>query len=434
MLSNQVAKIIGGIRMSTDHKLTDEQIQLREKMITEAYDCQHDNDLFNKKLKEIKCFVDKCEDEAIAKANLRALQDDNHFVPEFIQSNNTVTFENGGHITKEQHTESLFINKNEKFADRIKVSEEDKEIFGHEGALGELIRGVVTGKWKNKAMKNAVTTTTSGVLIPNILSSQIIDLARNISLFTSANVPIIPMETDNMKISRVKSDPIFKFKKEGEAATESNIELDDVNLKAKTCYGYAYVTLESIKSSKNLEDVIRNTFAQSIAQGIDKAFLYGQYDETSSTYDDFAPVGILNDEDINSIIATANSGYDDIIKAIGTVKKANGNPTAFGYNSETEELLSLLKTTEGLYLEAPKYVQNLNHIVSNQLAYDSSNGSDALVFDPKALLIGIQENIQIKIIEDEKCLKNGLVGFQIFTMQDCSTVYPKHICKITGIK
>ena len=62
MLSNQVAKIIGGIRMSTDHKLTDEQIQLREKMITEAYDCQHDNDLFNKKLKEIKCFVDKCED------------------------------------------------------------------------------------------------------------------------------------------------------------------------------------------------------------------------------------------------------------------------------------------------------------------------------------------------------------------------------------
>ena len=434
MLSNQVAKIIGGIRMSTDHKLTDEQIQLREKMITEAYDCQHDNDLFNKKLKEIKCFVDKCEDEAIAKANLRALQDDNHFVPEFIQSNNTVTFENGGHITKEQHTESLFINKNEKFADRIKVSEEDKEIFGHEGALGELIRGVVTGKWKNKAMKNAVTTTTSGVLIPNILSSQIIDLARNISLFTSANVPIIPMETDNMKISRVKSDPIFKFKKEGEAATESNIELDDVNLKAKTCYGYAYVTLESIKSSKNLEDVIRNTFAQSIAQGIDKAFLYGQYDETSSTYDDFAPVGILNDEDINSIIATANSGYDDIIKAIGTVKKANGNPTAFGYNSETEELLSLLKRTEGQYLEAPKSVQNLNHIVSNQLAYDSSNGSDALVFDPKALLIGIQENIQIKIIEDEKCLKNGLVGFQIFTMQDCSTVYPKHICKITGIK
>lgn len=434
MLSNQVAKIIGGIRMSTDHKLTDEQIQLREKMITEAYDCQHDDNLFNKKLKEIKCFVDKCEDEAIAKANLRALQDDNHFVPEFIQSNNTVTFENGGHITKEQHTESLFINKNEKFADRIKVSEEDKEIFGHEGALGELIRGVVTGKWKNKAMKNAVTTTTSGVLIPNILSSQIIDLARNISLFTSANVPIIPMETDNMKISRVKSDPIFKFKKEGEAATESNIELDDVNLKAKTCYGYAYVTLESIKSSKNLEDVIRNTFAQSIAQGIDKAFLYGQYDETSSTYDDFAPVGILNDEDINSIIATANSGYDDIIKAIGTVKKANGNPTAFGYNSETEELLSLLKTTEGQYLEAPKSVQNLNHIVSNQLAYDSSNGSDALVFDPKALLIGIQENIQIKIIEDEKCLKNGLVGFQIFTMQDCSTVYPKHICKITGIK
>ena len=74
-------------------------------------------------------------------------------------------------------------------------------------------------------MKNAVTTTTSGVLIPNILSSQIIDLARNISLFTSANVPIIPMETDNMKISRVKSDPIFKFKKKGKLQQKATLNL-----------------------------------------------------------------------------------------------------------------------------------------------------------------------------------------------------------------
>lgn len=408
----------------------------REELIKEGQRLIDANKIeeFNEIKDKIEKLDDDFEKEAVAKANFRALQDNNNFVPGYMQSNNTVTFGNGGHITKEQHTKSLFINKNEKFADRIKVSEEDKEIFGHEGALGELIKGVVTGKWDNKAMKNAITTTTSGVLIPAILSSQIIDLARSISLFTSANVPIIPMETDNMKISRVKSDPIFKFKKEGEAATESNIELDDVNLKAKTCYGYAYVTLEAIKSSKNLENVIRNTFAQSIAQGIDKAFLYGQYNETDSKFDDFAPVGILNDTDINSITATANSGYDDIIKAIGKVKKANGNPTVFGYNSETEELLSLLKTTEGQYLEAPKSVQNLNHIVSNQLAYDSSDGSDALVFDPQALLIGLQENIQIKIIEDEKCLKNGLVGFQVLTMQDCSTVYAKHICKITGIK
>lgn len=408
----------------------------REELIKEGQRLIDANKIeeFNEIKDKIEKLDDDFEKEAVAKANFKALQDNNNFIPEYMQSNNTVTFGNRGHITKEQHTESLFINKNEKFADRIKVSEEDKEIFGHEGALGELIRGVVTGKWDNKAMKNAITTTTSGVLIPAILSSQIIDLARNISLFTSANVPIIPMETDNMKISRVKSDPIFKFKKEGEAATESNIELDDVNLKAKTCYGYAYVTLEAIKSSKNLENVIRNTFAQSIAQGIDKAFLYGQYDETNSKFDDFAPIGILNDTGINSITATESSGYDDIIKAIGKVKKANGNPTVFGYNSETEELLSLLKTTEGQYLEAPKSVQNLNHIVSNQLAYDSSKGSDALVFDPQALLIGLQENIQIKIIEDEKCLKNGLVGFQIFTMQNCLTVYAKHICKITGIK
>ena len=59
---------------------------------------------FNEIKDKIEKLDDDFEKEAVAKANFRALQDNNNFVPGYMQSNNTVTFGNGGHITKEQHT------------------------------------------------------------------------------------------------------------------------------------------------------------------------------------------------------------------------------------------------------------------------------------------------------------------------------------------
>ena len=323
----------------------------------------------------------------------------------------------------------MFLNKTDKLVDTVKLSDETNAL-NEDGALAEVVKGMVTGKWSNMAIKNAVTTTTSGVLIPEVLSAKIIDLAREKSLFSSVGVPIVNMNTDNVQVSRIKKDPTFKFKAAGQEAEESNFELDSIDLKSKTAYGYAYVTLEAIKSSVNLESILYKVFSEAMANCIDRAFLYGQNEDT------FAPSGILNDSEINHIVTNTNTVYiyDDIIRAIGKIKGFNGVPTALGINSNTEELLAMSKTSDGQYLKEPLAIEKLNKVVSNQLKYDEEIGSDALVFDPQALLIGIQNNIQIKIIEDGECLKKGLIAFQIYSMLDCKAVVPKNICKITGIK
>lgn len=333
---------------------------------------------------------------------------------------------------------SIFINKNEKIEDlaleksKLKLTEEQRNAIMNDGALSDTIRGMVTGNWENPLLKNAIGTSVTGTIIPGVLSAKIFDKAREKSLFASAGVPVIDMESNKMTISRVKTDPVFKFKQESEEGSEVDFELEGVSLESKTAYGYAYVSIEAIKSSKNLEDILYQVFSDAIASAIDKGFLYGQ--KTSSEYDKWAPTGIMNDTSICSLVAAENDGYDTFIKAIGRVKNENGNPTVVGMNSHTEETLSLLKTTDGQYLAEPKAIESMQKIVSNQLAYSEENGSDALVFDPQSLIIGLQENVIIKMIEDEKCLKNGLVGFQIYSMLDCKTVMPKHICKITGIK
>lgn len=403
--------------------LNEAEKELNNNGLTEKYEELYNSIIsLDEEHKEIKSKHDKEYRDFV---NERALEGNNK-IPKHLR------FSDNNMMRVGENMDTLFLNKGEKLADRVNI-EEKSLVLKEQGALGNVIKGMVTGKWENDDLKNAVTTTATGVLIPEVLSAQIIDLARDISLFTSAGVPTVPMESNNMTISRVKTDPTFKFKEEGKEATESNFELDSIKLEAKTIYGYAYITLEAIKSSANLDGIVRQVFAQAMANTIDKAFIYGQKN-LEETFDTFAPGGIMNDSSINIVTAIEGGGYDDFIKAIGKVRKANGNPTVYGINSETEELLSLLKTSDGQYLDKPKAMQELTQIVSNQLSYDTSKGSDALVFDPRALLVGIQNNLQIKIIEDTECLKKGLVGFQIYSMLDCKAVQPKHICKITGIK
>lgn len=301
--------------------------------------------------------------------------------------------------------------------------------------IGKYVRGVVTGNWENAdAERRAMDTSATGTIIPAVCSAQILDYARNVSLFGSAKVPVYPMTSNNLTLARLSKDPEFSFKPEGEKGAEASLELDSVTLESKTCYGYAYVSLEAIESAQNLTDIITQSFGQAMAVSIDKAMLYGQAKKSGSGVEDFAPAGIMNDNDINVIVG-GNHGYGDFIKGIGAVRRANGNPTVLGMNADTEESISLLIDDNGQPLNAPKAYDELIKIVSNQLECDEETGSDALVFDPNAMAIGLQNNLRFRMITDtDKCVENGLVCFQIYSMLDCKAVRPKHIAKITGIK
>lgn len=336
---------------------------------------------------------------------------------------------NGGGVSHVPETAStMSLRSNETLFSRLPQSE--KKTLD----LGKCVRGMVTGNWSNATEeRSAINTTSAGVLIPAALSAHVIDKARNLSLFTSAGVPIVPMTTNNLTVARVANDPEFSFKEELAEADESNFSLDSVELKAKTAYGYAYVSLEAIHSASNLNEILYQVFSQAFADMCDKGMLYGQSDGQGG-YDSFAPSGVMNDSYINTVEAT-NRGYTDFIKAIGKIRRANGNPTVVGMNAATEEYLSLLTDSNSQLLEVPKAFSDLTKVVSNQLNEDESTGSDALVFDPQAMMIGVQNNIVIRMFTDsDYCIKHGAVGFQIYAMMDCAVVQPKHITKITGVK
>lgn len=334
----------------------------------------------------------------------------------------------------------------QKFSDKYKTVQDLN--------LGKYIRGLVTGDWTDaEAEKRSVTTSSVGTIIPTVLSAQVLDTAFNKSIFLNSDVPVVPMTSNNLTYARIKKigTPTFVssdsstsqfnekqlseyFKEEMAEGKEIDFNLENVTLKAKTCYTYAYVSLESLHSAENLNEILIEAFSNAIATGIDKAFLYGVYNSESEKYETFAPDGILNDADILTIESTKAS-WDDYIKAVSKIKKYNGLPTSYAINSQTEELLNLLKTTEGQYLEKPKSLDILSPVVTNQLESDPTKGNTSLVYDKDALIVGMQVNLNVRMITDsDYCVKHGAVGFQIYSMLDCKTLYPQKICKITGIK
>lgn len=329
---------------------------------------------------------------------------------------------NGAGVAVASENETA-LKRGESFAQRFNIDRKGLD-------LGKYIRGIATGNWNGADQeRSAMNTGAMGAIIPAELSAKVIDYARNKSLFATAGVPIYPMNSNSLTVARVSKDPVFKFKKEGAEGQQVNFELEGVKLEAKTAYGYAYITLEALNSAENLTDILNKVFSQAIANAIDTGILYGQENDT----DKVAPAGIMNDESINEIEAT-NKGYNDFIRAIGSVRKNNGDPAIMAINADTEEKLSLFHDDNFVYREAPEAVKKLQQIVTNQLAHDDDTGAnDALVFDPEAIAIGLQNNITVRMITDsDECIKKGLVGFQLYAMLDGKATQPKHITKVTG--
>lgn len=303
-------------------------------------------------------------------------------------------------------------------------------------SLGRYMRGAITGDWtdseKEQAEFRSLTTATGGIMIPEVLSMQVIDIARNQSILFQSGVPMIPMTSNNMTISRVKTDPVFGFKGEGEAVTEGTMEFEGVQLKSKTAYGLISVSIEALKSSQNLETVLRTAMAESMARTIDLKCLFGV--EANDE-----PKGVLTYTDINTQAETADlANYSPFVKAIGKVRAANGEPTAWALNATTDEQLNLLVNSHGDPMQIPEVVKNLQRMVSNQLPANGGTGTDestSMVFDPNAMLIGLQSPLMVEVSKEAgDAFKKGLVYLRVYAMLDIAVLRPKRICKITGLK
>ncbi|EGT4004857.1 phage major capsid protein [Clostridioides difficile] len=414
----------------------EEYFKKRQEMIDEAQKL-----LDEEKMEEAEEVTNKIQNldssyeaEVKARANLRALEDDNKIHPiiadiVFDNGNISITNEetpyrvisqpiNGKNnmysYTTREGNKIRALSKKDSFRNALNINNSQNL------SLGKYIKGMHIGDWKDANIEmeayKALNTSTGSTLIPSELSAGIIDLARN--KMALSNINVIPMETNNLTLAKVKSDPKFSFKKELEVASQSDMEFEGINLKTKTVYGYMKISLELLESAGNIDAIISNAIAESIASAIDKAGLYGVGENE--------PKGVLTYTGINkvneSLIST--SKYNGLVKGIGLIKKANGEATDILYNSNTETDLNLLVDTTGQPLNEPKVVEQIEKTTSNQI-----KDNQAIVFDRNSILMGLQNSIRIETSR-EMGFTDGSVYFRVYGFVDFAVMNEKNITLI----
>ncbi|MBY2114662.1 phage major capsid protein, partial [Clostridioides difficile] len=217
----------------------EEYFKKRQEMIDEAQKL-----LDEEKMEEAEEVTNKIQNldssyeaEVKARANLRALEDDNKIHPiiadiVFDNGNISITNEetpyrvisqpiNGKNnmysYTTREGNKIRALSKKDSFRNALNINNSQNL------SLGKYIKGMHIGDWKDANIEmeayKALNTSTGSTLIPSELSAGIIDLARN--KMALSNINVIPMETNNLTLAKVKSDPKFSFKKELEVASQS---------------------------------------------------------------------------------------------------------------------------------------------------------------------------------------------------------------------
>lgn len=276
------------------------------------------------------------------------------------------------------------VRPNEKLSDTIKDASDVQ--------LGDLVTGMVTGKWKDEAREYYNTMQTGGnkVIIPTNLSATILDLARAKSAIMG-KILVVPMENGNLTIGKLTKDVTGAFVAEGEIIPTSGAEFKGIKLEAKTVAVLVPVSEKILQDAPNITEVLMNSIGQAIASAVDKAILYGT---GTGAEGDKEIKGVTTYGNINkvSVGSKTNFEYDDITKAIKPIKKANFIPNKVVMS--TDELLDLqsAKDTLGQYITPPVTIQDIELEESNNI-----NMKEAIAFDENSLILGVQGDMQLEI-------------------------------------
>ena len=319
--------------------------------------------------------------------------------------------------------DKIYLRKHEAFSSRFKTEPSEDNL-----SFRALLKGIGTGVWEQNE-KRAISTDNWGSIIPTGVSAKVIEGAFNKSLFLDSDIPIVPMENGNITIPRVKTSSLVKPSQKEEYAVgqELDVDLEPVNLSAKTVYGYCTISNELLlKSDPSAETILRETFSKAIAEALDRACLYTEK-ETNGTPKAYAIKGVWNDQDVNSLEvgATDTIDYDDVIDGIAKVESQNYLVTNIAMNSENKKELAKMKNTVGDYIKAPQDYEALNKTMTNQLEKDN-----LLIYNSNALALGLMSNLIVKKAEGTEDLKRNTTTFSFAIYADLAITMPKGICKI----
>jgi HK97 family phage major capsid protein len=414
--------------LTREYEIKHRKLELRQELETGAGIAEERLAEIEAELRQLEAEEDRIGGAAARLDAVRSGTAHTRTVATFSPGARAATSAGGTGLPVSRDEQALMLGKEQRMADRFPNTQNL--------SLGKYLRGIITGDWENAAAEaqeyRSLTTVSGAALIPQVLSAQVLDAVRAKSVLFQSGASLAPMTARNLVIPAVKTDPVFAFKAEGEPVEESTIEFEGIELKAKTAYGLVSVTLEALESGQGLDAAVKLAMGEALANLIDAKCLFGA--------GGVEPAGILLSDKIGTVTAVGDlQSWNPFIEGVGKVRTANGDPTALVMNAQVDELCNKFATTEGLPLPMPKVIENIpNKLISNQLPANlgaGANESVAMVYDPQAVVVGIQSPIRVELSREAgDAYKKGVVYLRVYAFCDVALTRPGWVCRIDGLK
>jgi len=310
-------------------------------------------------------------------------------------------------------------------------------------SVGKILRAKILGDFtslndfETKAAGEGIGSL-GGWLISDQVSAKIIDLARNLAVVQRAGGYTIPMETPELRLVKILSDPSTQWLAEHGEISESDWAIAPINLKAMTIGCLVRASIELLEDAANSGNMLANAMGAAIALAVDKVALLG--DGVNE------PRGLDHCDGVNEISMGVNGGalsnYDPFSNAVEDIADHNGQPGAVIFAPRTFYTLDRLKAaTTNQPLVPPQSFIDLKKYVTNQIPITDTQGtstasSKAFVGDFTQLLYGIRKNLEVEITKEggtktfAKC--EALIRCRM--RLDVAVLRENHFTKIVGIK
>lgn len=299
--------------------------------------------------------------------------------------------------------------------------------------LGKFLRGALTGRWEHaeaerRAMQGQLNTA-GGILVPEILAANFIDLARDRSVAFRLGAKTIPMQSDSVIIARAAADPTYSMTQENVAITESTPSFDGINLVAKKLASLVVVSSEIIEDAPNASQVLESMLVNAFAAELDRQILWGSGSEEL--------LGIYGTPGILSQTSTGTpASWAKWVAAWAALLAEGCTPNGFILAPrDAGTLESLLAAVGGMYLTPPASIAALQREIAPSTpltGLPGSNESASLMGDWSTLIVGVRRDLRIEISRDRYFAEDS-IGVKTTWRGDSALEHPTWMCRITGI-
>jgi HK97 family phage major capsid protein len=284
-----------------------------------------------------------------------------------------------------------------------------------------------------------------GYLLTPGLSRMVIDLARSASVCMRAGAQTVPMETSELHIARLATDPTATWRAEGVAIPASVMTFERITLKAKTIGAIIPISIELIEDAENVGQVIEGAIRAALGLKLDQAALVG----TGAAQE---PKGIRNHAGVNAVTGIAQlTDYSDVSAAVEKILTAN-------YDGDVSELawilhprdaktLDALEDSTGQPLQRTPWAAALKPFHTTSLPTTEGGGSNesvSIVGAFQQLVIGMRTSgVKIEVLPAGTITDAGGIAhnatdelkvfIRAYLRADVALLRPTWFCNMTGI-